>query len=89
MSETNATADTKPKLVVPLTAIQSTAVKAWGYSAEHKVLAVQFHGRGEQPGRVFHYKDVPPHVANDLQEAKSFGRALAVLVLHSYAAELQ
>lgn len=56
---------------IPLTPVDSSQVKAVGYDAATKTLAVQFmHG----VGAIYHYQDVDPKTHADFVGAKSVGK---------------
>lgn len=57
-------------LDIPLTAVESSQVKAVGYDAASKTLAVTFtHG----PGTIYHYPDVKPETHAAFVGAESIG----------------
>lgn len=59
-------------LVIPLTPCKSSNIKAHGYDAASKTLAVQF-----SSGHTYHYADVGPDVFERLGKAKSVGSFFA------------
>jgi len=62
--------DPKEYVDIPLTPVQSGQVKAIGYDASTKTLAVTF-TRG--PGTIYHYSGVEPEMHADFLQAESIG----------------
>lgn len=62
--------DDKEFVDIPLTPVQSNQVKAIGYDAGTKTLAVTF-ARG--PGHIYHYPNVTPKTHADFLQAESIG----------------
>lgn len=60
----------KPYAAIPMTPVESNQVKAIGYDAASKTLAVTF-TRG--PGHIYHYPNVEPEVHADFMSAESKG----------------
>lgn len=60
----------KPYVAIPMTPVESNQVKAIGYDAGTKTLAVTF-TRG--PGHVYHYPNVEPELHAKFMEAESKG----------------
>lgn len=58
-----------------LTPVKSSAIKAHGYDAASRTLAVQLIS-----GKVYHYTDVPPETAAEFAAAESIGRAYSSLI---------
>lgn len=56
---------------IPMTPVESNQVKAIGYDAARKTLAVTF-TRG--PGHIYHYPDVEPQFHQDFMAAESKGK---------------
>ncbi len=69
--------------MVALTPCESKMLKAHGYDASTQTLAVRF-----GPGGVYHYKDVPQSVYDELRAAKSIGSAFSSLVRGQYDHEI-
>jgi len=61
---------------IPLKPCQSSTIKAYGYDATSKVLAIQFISRGKTPPPpcVYHYPGIEPAFYQKLEEAESKGK---------------
>lgn len=72
---------------IPMTPVESNQVKAIGYDAASKTLAVTF-TRG--PGHIYHYPNVEPKVHADFMAAESkgnfFGQHIKPLGFDKYPA---
>lgn len=65
---------------ITLTPVKSSAVKAWGYDAAGRVLAI------ETPnGKTYRYADVPQDVADAFGKAESIGRAWGSMIRGHYS----
>lgn len=77
----------KPYLAIPMTPVQSNQVKAIGYDAATKTLAVSF-TRG--PGHIYHYPNVEAQVHENFMAAESkgifFGAAIKALPFDKFPA---
>lgn len=60
----------KPYVAIPMTPVESNQVKAIGYDADRKTLAVTF-TRG--PGHIYHYPNVEPDMHASFMAAESKG----------------
>lgn len=58
----------QPRIKIPTQACESSQFSQYGYDAETKTLAIQFHG-----GAIYHYDDVPQEVFDGLCGAESKG----------------
>ena len=77
--------DKKPAaLVIPLTPCKSSNIKAHGYDAASKTLAVQFGS-----GHTYHYANVGPEVVERLGKAKSVGAFFATDIRNTFKGALQ
>lgn len=69
--------------------VYSSAVFAIGYDPETLQLHVQWHGKGNKPGRTSIYYDVPPKKAASVMNAPSINSALNMQIKgdheHGYA----
>lgn len=68
---TTAEAIQHPTIVLPtiaMDAVESSQISAIGHHAESNTLAVQFPGKGEKPGSVYHYANF---TADDFAEFKA------------------
>lgn len=61
--------------MISLTPVKSKMMDAWGYDPASSTLAVRF-----GPGKIYHYADVPPEVADKLRDAESVGIGFALHV---------
>lgn len=63
------------KCTIPLTACESSQMKAVGYDAATKTLAIRFNPTKTAPaGSVYTYSNVPPDVFAEFQGAESKGK---------------
>lgn len=79
--------ETKEKpaaLVIPLTPCKSSNIKATGYDAASKTLAVQF-----SSGHTYHYGDVGADVFEKLGKAKSVGAFFATDIRNAFKGSKQ
>lgn len=58
---------------IPLTPVKSSQIKAVGYDGPSSTLALQF-----KAGAIYHYKNVPNQVHQDLVKAESIGQYFTV-----------
>lgn len=62
-----------PSSTIPLTLTpESSQVRGYGYDAASKTLAVEFNSNASRV--TYHYKGVPPEVADEFAKAESKGR---------------
>lgn len=59
---------------IPLTGVNSSNIKAIGYDAATRTLAIQFHGRGAAPGPTWNYHPVTAEGYAVLRDAESVGK---------------
>ena len=80
----------KPYVPIPMVPVESNQVKAIGYDADSKTLAVTF-ARG--PGNIYHYPNVEPktHAAFMASESKGnfFGQHIKPLEFDKFPAQAQ
>lgn len=69
---------------IPLTPCESSNIKAHGYDAATRTLAIQFAG-----GKLWHYAAVPPEVYSGLVAAPSIGSFFAKSVRNNFRGEQQ
>jgi len=69
--------------MIALKPVTSKAMQAYGYDAATQVLAVRF-----GPGKVHHYKGVPPEAVKAMEEAESLGSYFARLIRSHYPFEV-
>lgn len=79
----------KAVLSIAMTPVESSQIAAIGYDADSKTLAVQFPGRGPNPGDVYHYFGVEPQVFTDLLESESKGKFFGANIKGKYIYEKQ
>jgi len=58
---------------IAMDAVESTQIAAIGHDAATNTLAIQFPGRGEKPGSVYHYANFTPKDFAAFQAAESKG----------------
>ena len=63
--------------MIALTPVVSSNIAAHGYDAGSKTLAIRFTGGSP---KVYHYRDVPPEVADSFAKAESVGRAFIGMI---------
>jgi hypothetical protein len=68
------TTATKAGLILALIQVNSSQLNALGYDADTNTLAIRFPGRGDNPGAVYHYSNVPPDVYAAFMAAESKGK---------------
>lgn len=71
-------------LVIPLTPCNSSSIKAHGYDAASKTLAIQFGS-----GHIYHYAGVDPDVIERLGKAKSVGGFFATDIRNTFKGAMQ
>lgn len=69
--------------MIPLTEVQSTAMKAFGYDPASKTFAIRY-----RVGRVFHYRDVSQETADAFAAAESKWKALPMIRKHEHTVVL-
>jgi len=74
---------------IALSPVESSQITAIGYHAESRTLAVQFPGRGANPGDVYHYLNVAPEVFAAFQASESKGKFFGAEVRPKYAYQKQ
>lgn len=65
--------------MIALKDVKSSMLQAYGYDGTSQTLAVRF-----SPGKIYHYKNVPPDVAEKVANAESIGKAFASLIRGQY-----
>ena len=70
--------------LAPRVPVQSSNVAAVGYHGESRTLTIEFKGKGDQPGRIYDYPDVPPEAHEALMNAESIGSHLAAVIRPNY-----
>ena len=63
--------------MIALTSVKSSNIAAQGYDPVSQVLAIRFTGGSD---KIYHYKSVPPEVAEEFAKADSIGRAFASMI---------
>lgn len=63
-----------PKSIIPLVLCESSRIAAHGYDAANQTLALQFKGKEDAPGPIYHYAGVEPQTYEDLKGAESIGK---------------
>lgn len=58
---------------IPLTAVSSSQIEALGHDPATNTLAIQFKGKGDKPGSIYHYANVTPDLFEAFKGAKSIG----------------
>jgi hypothetical protein len=58
---------------ITMDSVESSQIEAIGYDAETKTLAIQFKGKGETPGSVYHYSNFTPDDWQAFRDAESIG----------------
>lgn len=58
---------------IPLYTVQSSQIDAIGYDSVTQTLAIQFKGKGDAPGSVYHYVNFTAEDWAELQAAESVG----------------
>ena len=71
---------TEAPIRIPLEAIDSSHIGAYGYDLERKILAVQFKGSGT----IYHYSTFPLEQASEFGAAESKGRFYSANVKGKY-----
>lgn len=61
-------------LDINLTPVKSGQIKAIGYHQESNTMAVQFHGRGDSEGSIYHYPNTTAKEFEAFKGAKSLGK---------------
>lgn len=59
---------------IELTPVNSRQIAAVGHDAPTETLAIQFHGKGDKPGSIYHYSPVPAGMYQGLISAESVGK---------------
>lgn len=65
---------------ITLTPVKSSAIKAWGYDAAGRVLAIE-----TPQGKTYRYGDVPQDVADAFGKAESLGKAWGSMIRGHFA----
>lgn len=58
---------------IQLTPVKSSQIAAIGYDANSQTLAIQFKGKGDAPGSVYHYANFTAEDWAEFQAAESVG----------------
>ena len=58
---------------IALDSVDSSQIEAIGYDAETQTLAIQFKGKGEKPGSVYHYSGFSAEDWQAFRDAESVG----------------
>lgn len=58
---------------INLAPVKSSQIEAVGHDAATNTLAIQFKGRGDKPGSVYHYANVTPEQHKAMVGAESVG----------------
>lgn len=58
---------------ITMDSVESSQIEAVGYDAESKTLAIQFKGKGEKSGSVYHYSNFTSHDWQAFRDAESIG----------------
>ncbi len=87
MSDTTTAQTTR--LIIVLTPVESSQISAIGYQAESRTLAVQFPGRGANPGDVYHYLNVAPELFAAFLITESKGKFFGANIKGKYAYQKQ
>lgn len=67
------TEDTKKTPKIEMKPVESSQLAAIGYDPQSQTLAIQFKGRGDTPGPVYHYFDFEPERFAEFEAAESKG----------------
>jgi hypothetical protein len=62
-----------PPATIPLQAIESSQIAAYGYDAASNTLAIQFKPKGKSAGGIYHYANVGPTEWAAFRDAESKG----------------
>lgn len=76
-------------LAIELQKVESSQISAIGYDEATNTMAVQFPGRGADPGAVYHYLNVPPATWAEFQKAESKGKFFGANIRPHFAYEKQ
>lgn len=63
----------KKRPVIALTPIESSQLEAIGHDPATNTLAIQFKGRGDAPGSIYHYQNFTAHNYAEFLAAESKG----------------
>lgn len=58
---------------IPMNAVESSQIAAIGHDPDTSTLAIQFTGRGDKPGSVYHYQNVDAALFREFAAAPSIG----------------
>jgi len=58
---------------ITMDSVESSQIAAIGYHSESQTLAVQFKGKGEKPGSIYHYSNFTPEDWQAFRDAESVG----------------
>lgn len=59
---------------ISLAPVDSSQIAAVGHDSPSETLAIQFRGKGNHPGAIYHYNPVPLGMYEDLIGAESIGK---------------
>lgn len=66
-------ADVKETNAIALTPVESSQLAAIGHDPETGTLAIQFKGRGDAPGSIYHYENFTAEQFEQFKNAESVG----------------
>lgn len=58
---------------IAMDAVTSSQIAAIGHNPETNTLAIQFHGKDDAPGSVYHYANVTPEQFAEFKASESIG----------------
>jgi hypothetical protein len=58
---------------IALTPVESSQITAIGHDERTNTLAIRFHGKGDEPGPLYHYSNFTAEQFDDMRGAKSIG----------------
>ncbi|WP_343743121.1 KTSC domain-containing protein [Herbaspirillum huttiense] len=67
------TAEAIQRPTIAMDAVESSQIAAIGHHAESNTLAIQFPGKGDKPGSVYHYANFTADDFKAFQDAESKG----------------